>query len=151
MKSLAIYADNHDYYGIFLNDHVNGFKLQGKEPYLEAWTVISALAPLTSKIKLGHIVLFNSLRNPAYLAKSITTLDIISEGRYETLIGAGWNIPEYEGYDLMEQGRGMPSAKERVDRFQESLQILELMLNNEITNFEGKFWKLRNAYFGWWV
>lgn len=146
MKQLALYADKNDYFGIFLNDHIHGFKAKGKEPYLEAWTVMSALAPLTTKTRLGHIVLFNSLRNPAYLAKSVAALDVISNGRYELLLGAGWNTPEYEGYDLMEQGRGMPSAKERVDRLKETLKILRLMLDNEETNFAGNYWKLKNAF-----
>ena len=145
MKKLTLYAEQHDYYGVFLNDHVHGFKQKGKEPYLEAWTVMSALSVLTSKIRLGHIVLFNSLRNPAFLAKSITTLDILSKGRYETMIGSGWNIAEYEGYDLMEQGRGMPSAKERVDRLKESVQILKLMFHKVETDFEGQYWKLKGA------
>lgn len=146
MKQLTQFAENNNFTGVFLNDHVHGFKSGGKEPYLEAWTIISALAPLTNRIKLGHIVLFNSLRNPAYLAKSITSLDIISSGRYELMIGAGWNNSEYEAYDLMERGRGMPSAKERVDRLKESLKILRFMLNNEVTNFEGLYWNLKNAY-----
>ncbi len=146
MKQLAIYAEKNNYFGVFLNDHVHGFKSKGKEPYLEAWTALTAIGALTSKIRLGHVVLFNSLRNPAYLAKSITTLDILTNGRYELLIGAGWNTAEYEGYDLMEHGRGMPSAKERVDRFKESLQILRLMLNNTETNFHGNFWTLKKAF-----
>lgn len=145
MKKLTFYAEENNYYGVFLNDHVHGFKAKGKEPYLEAWTALTALGSLTMRIRLGHIVLFNSLRNPAYLAKSITGLDVITKGRYELLLGAGWNPQEYEGYDIMEQGRGMPSAKERVDRLKESVQILRLMLNNEITNFEGKFWILKDA------
>lgn len=145
MKELTLYAEKNDYFGVFINDHVHGFKSKGNEPYLESWTVLSALASITSKIRLGQAVLFNSLRNPAFLAKSVSTLDVISEGRYELLLGAGWNVPEYEGYDLMEQGKGMPSAKERVDRLKEALQILRLMLNNDITNFDGKFWKLKDA------
>ena len=146
MKKLALYAEKANFYGIFLNDHVHGFKSKGKEPYLEAWTVMSALTMITTKIKLGHIVLFNSLRNPAYLAKSITSLDILSKGWYEILLGAGWIVAEFDGYDLMEMGRGMPSAKERVDRLKESIQILRLMLNNEETNYDGHYWKLKKAY-----
>ncbi|MHA2364264.1 MAG: LLM class flavin-dependent oxidoreductase [Candidatus Hodarchaeales archaeon] len=145
MFDLTQHAENLGYYGVFINDHVHGFDDKGKEPYLEAWTVISGLAVQTSKIKIGHIVLFNSLRNPAFLAKSIATLDNMTNGRYEILIGAGWNESEYLGYDLMEKGRGMPSAKERVDRFEESLEILRGMLTNEEFSYEGKFWKLKNA------
>ena len=69
----------------------------------------------------------------------------MTNGRYELMIGAGWNVPEYEGYDLMEGGRGMPSAKERVDRFEEAVQIIQSMLNNEKTSFDGQFWKLKEA------
>ncbi len=138
-------AEKLNYYGVFVNDHVHGFANEGKEPYLEAWTVMTAIGALTQRIRVGHIVLFNSLRNPAFLAKSIATLDNITNGRYETLIGAGWNEPEYVGYDLMGKGRGMPPAKERVDRLIESLQILKLMLSQEVSDFDGTFWKLKGA------
>ncbi len=145
MLELAKQAEKLDYFGVFLNDHVHGFANKGKEPYLEAWTAMTGIGVQTKKIRLGHSVLFNSLRNPAFLAKSIATLDQMTNGRYELLIGAGWNKPEYEGYDLMEKGRGMPSAKERVDRFEEALQILRGMLHNETFSYEGKYWKLNNA------
>ena len=69
----------------------------------------------------------------------------MSGGRYELLIGAGWNEPEYLGYDLMERGRGMPSAGERVDRFKEAMQILRGMFDNEVFSYEGKYWVLRDA------
>ena len=145
MLELTRHAENLGYFGVFLNDHVHGFANEGKEPYLEAWTTITALGAQTSKIRVGHVVLFNSLRNPAYLAKSIATLDVITNGRYEVLMGAGWNEPEYKGYDLMGKGRGMPSAKERVDRFEEAIQIVKGMLHNPVFSFNGTYWKLENA------
>lgn len=145
MLALAKQADDLGYYGIFLNDHIQGLSKEGIEPYIEAWTTMSALGVQTKKVKLGHITLFNSLRNPAFLAKSIATLDNISNGRYELILGAGWNEPEYIGYDLMERGRGMPSAGERVSRLKESVQILKLMLNDEVVDYEGNYWKLKNA------
>ncbi len=138
-------AEELGYYGVFINDHVIGFADEGFESYLEAWTVMTGIGLLTSKIRIGHIVLFNSLRNPAFLAKSVSTLDSMIGGRYDLLIGAGWNSQEYEGYDLMENGSGMPSAKERVDRLEESLQILRMMLSQESTDFNGKFWTLKGA------
>ena len=72
MKELTLYAEKNNYFGVFINDHVHGFKSKGNEPYLESWTVLSALASVTTKIRLGQAVLFNSLRNPAFLAKSIS-------------------------------------------------------------------------------
>ncbi|MHA2250705.1 MAG: LLM class flavin-dependent oxidoreductase [Candidatus Kariarchaeaceae archaeon] len=145
MLKLALHAEKLGFKGSFLNDHIIGFENEGKEDYLEAWTAMTGIGMQTTKLRVGQIVLFNSIRNPAFLAKSIASLDQMTNGRYELLIGAGWNEQEYLGYDLMEGGRGMPSAKERVDRFEETLQILKLMLNQEETNYDGKFWKLKGA------
>ena len=145
MLELAEFADQNNYWGVFINDHIQSFTNKGNDPFLEAWTAMTGIGVLTKHVRIGHIVLFNSLRNPAYLAKSIATLDNMIKGRYECLIGAGWNKVEYEGYDLMEQGRGMPPAKERVDRFEEALQIIKGMLTQPSFSFEGKFWHLKEA------
>ena len=145
MVEMSKHAEELGIQGVYLNDHVHGMRERGMEPYLESWTALSALGALTRKVKLGHVVLFNSLRNPAFLAKSAASLDRMTGGRFELLIGAGWNEPEYTGYDLMERGRGMPSPKERVDRFKEALQILRGMLDNEVFSYEGNYWKLKNA------
>ncbi len=145
MVELARYAEELGIFGIFLNDHFEGLSGDRKEPYLEAWTALAGIGVETKKIRVGHITLFNSMRNPAVLAKMITTLDVITGGRYETILGAGWNEPEYLGYDLMERGRGMPEAGERVSRLKESVQILRGMFDNEVFSFEGKYWKLKDA------
>ena len=145
MVELARYAEELGIFGIFLNDHFEGLSGDRKEPYLEAWTALAGIGVETKKIRVGHITLFNSMRNPAVLAKMITTLDVITGGRYETILGAGWNEPEYLGYDLMEKGRGMPEAGERVSRLKESVQILRGMFDNDVFSFEGKYWKLKDA------
>jgi len=145
MLELSLGAEELDYYGVFLNDHVNGFADGGKEPYLEAWTAITGLGMQTSRIKVGHITLFNSVRNPAYLAKSATALDIMTKGRFELILGAGWAEQEYLGYDFMEKGSGMPSAAQRVTRLKESVQIIRGMFDNPVFSYEGKYWKLKEA------
>jgi alkanesulfonate monooxygenase SsuD/methylene tetrahydromethanopterin reductase-like flavin-dependent oxidoreductase (luciferase family) len=145
MVEMARHAEELGLYGVFLNDHVHSMRQGGMEPYLEAWTAMAGIGVQTRRIRLGHIVLFNSLRNPAFLAKSASTLDRMSGGRYEFIIGAGWNEPEYLGYDLMERGRGMPSPRERVDRLKEALQILRGMFDNDVFSYEGKYWTLREA------
>ena len=104
---------------------------------LEAMMLTAALAVETSKIKLGHIVLCNSFRNPAYLAKMVCTLDNISNGRALFWLGAGWNENEYKGY-----GYPFPSAKQRVDELEESLIIYKKLFTERRSDFEGKFWKL---------
>jgi len=145
MLELARFAEEEGFFGVFLNDHVEGLSGDREEPYLEAWTAMAGIGVETRRIRVGHITLFNSLRNPAYLAKSISTLDVMTGGRYETIIGAGWNEPEYDGYDLMEGGRGMPPAGERVTRLKEAVQILRGMFANPVFSFEGRYWRLREA------
>jgi len=145
MLKLTRAAEELGYFGVFLNDHVEGLSGDRKEPYSEAWTAMAGLGAQTRRIRLGHITLFNSLRNPAYLAKSVATLDVMTGGRYELILGSGWNEPEYLGYDLMGGGRGMPSAAERVGRLRESVDILKGMLHNEVFSYEGRYWKLVEA------
>ena len=144
MLELARHAEELGLFGVFLNDHVHGLP-SGREPYLESLTTIAGIGVQTKRIRIGHCVLFNSLRNPAYLAKAIATVDQMTNGRFELLIGAGWNKPEYEGYDLMEKGRGIPSARERVYRFKETIEILRGMLTNEVFSYKGKYFTLKNA------
>jgi len=146
MLELARYAEELGLYGVFLNDHFEGIGSDRGEPTLESWTSMTGIATQTKKIRVGHITLFNSMRNPAVLAKMITTLDIMTGGRYVTIIGAGWNEPEYTGYDLMGKGAGMPSAGERVTRLKEAVQILRGMFDNEVFSFEGKYWTLKDAH-----
>ncbi len=124
-----------------VNDHLIGFdeKQDKKEPYLEALMLMGALAIETNKIKLGHIVLCNSFRNPAYLAKMISTLDHISNGRALLWLGAGWYEEEYKAYSIP-----FPEPKQRVDELEESLIIYKKLFTEESTDFEGKFWKLEN-------
>ena len=97
------------------------------------------------RLRVGHITLMNSMRNPAMLAKMISTLDNMIGGRYEVILGGGWMRDEYEGYDLMGRGRGVPSPKERVDRAKEAVHILRGMLNNEEFSHVGRYWTLKNA------
>ena len=71
MLELALKAESLGFHGVYLNDHVHGFADNGKEDYLEALTAMTGIGMNTTKIRVGQIVLFNSLRNPAFLAKSI--------------------------------------------------------------------------------
>jgi alkanesulfonate monooxygenase SsuD/methylene tetrahydromethanopterin reductase-like flavin-dependent oxidoreductase (luciferase family) len=145
MLEVSRCAEELGLYGVFINDHFEGLGGDRKEPYLEAWTTMTGIGMQTKKIRVGHITLFNSMRNPAVLAKMITTLDVMTGGRYETILGAGWNEPEYKGYDLMSGGAGMPEAGERVTRLKEAVQILKGMFDNEVFNYEGKYWTLKDA------
>ena len=142
IRDLAIRVEDMGFESVHVNDHLIGFdeKKEKKELYLESMLLMAALARETKKIMLGHIVLCNSFRNPALLAKMISTLDNISEGRALLWIGAGWYEEEYKSY-----GYVFPSAKERVDRLEEALIIFKKLFTEDNTYFEGKFWKLENC------
>ena len=142
IRDLTLKVEEMGFESAHVNDHLIGFdaKQEKKEPYLEAMLLMTALAVETKKIKLGHTVLCNSFRNPALLAKMISTLDNISNGRALLWIGAGWYEEEYKAY-----GYPFPSAKERVDQLEEAVVIFKKLFTEENTNFEGKFWKLENC------
>jgi probable F420-dependent oxidoreductase len=103
----------------------------------ECWTVLSALAEATQKVELGTLVLCNSFRNPALLAKMAATLDEVSGGRFIFGIGAGWNQPEFEAF-------GIP-FDHRVDRFEEALQIIRPLIKTGKVDFAGKYIQARDC------
>jgi len=110
------------------------------EPMLEGWLVLAALARETSRVRLGTLVTGVTYRNPALLAKQVTTLDTISGGRAILGIGAAWNDVEHEGY-----GFDFPPVGERMDRLDEALAIIKSMFNEERPTFEGKHYRIERA------
>jgi F420-dependent oxidoreductase-like protein len=110
------------------------------EPMMEAYTTLSALATQTTGIKLGTLVTGVTYRNPALLAKMVTTLDVISKGRAILGIGAAWNEDEHKGY-----GFEFPPIAQRMDRLDEALTIARLMFTEERPSFEGKYYRIERA------
>jgi len=139
IRDLTIKVESLGFESVHVTDHFFRFgdTQKKKTPFLESNAILAALATETHKIKLGHIVMCNSFRNPAYVAKVILTLDHISNGRMLLWLGAGWFKSEYEAY-----GYPFPSAKRRVDEIEESLIIYKKVFTEDETNFEGNFWKL---------
>jgi F420-dependent oxidoreductase-like protein len=113
---------------------------QVDEPMLEGWLVLAALARETSRVRLGTLVTGVTYRNPALLAKQVTTLDTISGGRAILGIGAAWNDVEHEGY-----GFDFPSVGERMDRLEEALAIIKSMFNEDRPTFEGRHYRIERA------
>src|ERR1700724_3550831 len=109
-------------------------------PCLEGWTTLTALAQATKRLRLGTLVTGVHYRHPAVLANMAAALDIISNGRLELGIGAGWNEEEAGPY-----GIELGSIRERFDRFEEACEVLTSLLSNETTNFDGKFYQLKDA------
>jgi F420-dependent oxidoreductase-like protein len=109
-------------------------------PCLEGWTLLAALAQATSRLRLGVLVTGIHYRHPAVLAKMAATIDVISRGRLELGIGAGWNEQESGAY-----GIELGTARERSDRFEEACQVLIGLLSQESTDFDGAYYQLRDA------
>jgi alkanesulfonate monooxygenase SsuD/methylene tetrahydromethanopterin reductase-like flavin-dependent oxidoreductase (luciferase family) len=106
------------------------------EPKLDSWTALGAIAQATSRIRLGVHVSANAYRHPAVLAKMVTTIDNISDGRVELGIGAGWPGENRRyGVDFWKR-------RERVERLDEALQVIKLLWTEREPTFEGKYYKL---------
>lgn len=109
-------------------------------PMLEAYATLAGIAARTSRIRLGALVTGVTYRNPALLAKIVTTLDVISGGRAILGIGAAWNESEHRGY-----GFDFPRIGERMDRLDEALTICRLMFTEERPTFTGRFYRIDAA------
>jgi len=109
-------------------------------PCLEGWTTLAALAQATTRLRLGTLVTGIHHRHPAVLANMAAALDIISGGRLELGIGAGWNEEESAAY-----GIELGTLTERFDRFEEACQVLIGLLSQETTDFDGRFFRLTAA------
>ena len=103
---------------------------------LEAYTLLGGLAARTERVRLGTLVSGNTYRNPALLAKIVTTLDIVSRGRALLGIGAGWFEAEHVGF-----GFDFPPLKERLDRLEEALRVIVPMLRGERKSVDGRFYR----------
>jgi F420-dependent oxidoreductase-like protein len=109
-------------------------------PCMEAWVTLTALAQATKRIRVGCLVSGIVYRHPAVLANMISTLDIVSGGRLELGLGAGWNEEECDAY-----GIELGSMKQRFDRFDEALAVIHSLLTQEVSNFSGNYFSLTDA------
>ena len=111
-----------------------------EEPMLEGYTALAALARETSRVRLGTLVTGVTYRNPALVAKMVTTIDVLSKGRAICGIGAAWNESEHLGY-----GFEFPPIRERMDRLDEALTILKLMFTQQRPSFTGTHYRIDRA------
>jgi F420-dependent oxidoreductase-like protein len=140
-KLVARTADSLGFDSIYAYDHLIPFFINDiQKNIFECFTILSATAAITSRIKIGQIVTCNSYRNPALLAKMISTLDVISKGRIELGIGAGWYDKEYTAY-----GYEFASDIVRISQLDESLNIIKDMWTKKIASFEGRYYKIKDA------
>lgn len=121
-------------------DHFHTVPKPTQEVTYEAWTLMAALAAVTDTVRLGQMCTCNSYRPPSYLAKVAANIDVISGGRLEMGIGAGWYEHEYLGY-----GYGFDKPSVRIGMLRESVEIMQRMWTEEEVTYEGKYYRLAGA------
>jgi F420-dependent oxidoreductase-like protein len=140
---LAAHCERTGWDGVYFADHFmpNG---PGPEPVdgdtLECWSIIAALAATVPRMRIAPLVTSVTYRHPAVLAKIASAVDHVSGGRLSLGVGAGWQLNEHAAYGLE-----LGSVRERMDRFEEAVQILRSLLTEPRTTFEGKYFQLHDA------
>jgi F420-dependent oxidoreductase-like protein len=137
---LARQAEDLGFESLWVFDHFHTVPEPTDEMTLESFSILSALAMVTESVRLGHMVICTAFRNPALTAKLASTIDVISGGRFEVGIGAGWKEDEWLAY-----GYGFPPVKERIDVLEEHLEVISRMLAPGRATWEGERVHVRGA------
>jgi F420-dependent oxidoreductase-like protein len=140
IKRYFVSLEKLGFYSAFVYDHFHPIWKPEDAVVFENWILLSALAKETEKIRIGTLVNCNSYRYPSLTAKMAASLDNISNGRLEFMIGAGWYEGEYKGY-----GIPFPPAKARIEQMSESIQVIKLMWTKHKAHFKGKYYNLDGA------
>jgi alkanesulfonate monooxygenase SsuD/methylene tetrahydromethanopterin reductase-like flavin-dependent oxidoreductase (luciferase family) len=138
MKRTVLECEKHGFDFVWIADHLQG--MSPSKPYFEGWTTLSALAAETRHIRLCTVLMNNLFRHPSLLAKMSATLDVISAGRLNFGIGAGWYSEECVSY-----GIPFPKSIERIQRLEEAIEIIRELWTGDEVSFAGKYYTLKNA------
>jgi F420-dependent oxidoreductase-like protein len=141
LRAAVVHAEATGFDDLWVDDHLLSDEGDWRDPKLEGWITLTAVAGATNRARLGHMVSANTLRNPALTAKMIATLDHVSAGRAILGIGGGWFEREHEafGFDF---GTGFG---ERLDRLGEAVPLIRRLLDGEEVTHEGRFYTFRDA------
>jgi F420-dependent oxidoreductase-like protein len=137
---MAVLAEELGYDSLWVYDHFHNVPRPAHEAVFECWTTMAAISQRTSKIRLGQMVGCNSYRQPSVLAKITSTVDVISGGRLDWGIGAGWYENEYKGY-----GFDFPAPKVRIGMLKECVEIVRSMWTEAETSYDGTYYRLERA------
>jgi F420-dependent oxidoreductase-like protein len=137
---LATQAETLGFESLWVFDHFHTVPEPTDEMTLESFAVLAALAVITKRVRLGHMVVCTGFRNPALTAKQSSTIDVISGGRFELGIGAGWKEEEWRAY-----GYGFPSLPERLAVLGDHLAVISAMLAPGRASYEGRYAHVRGA------
>lgn len=137
VRDMAVTAEDVGFDSLWVGDHLLYKGVDESTGPWEAWSMLSAIAAVTSRVQLGPLVAATSFHSPAMLAKKAVTVDEISDGRLILGLGAGWNQIEFDAY-------GFPFDR-RASRFQEAFTIVRTLLTTGFIDFEGEFYTLRDC------
>ena len=144
-KRVARLADALHYHSAYVYDHLCGGSLAKNnldKNFFECFSILPAIIENTKRIRVGQVVTCNSYRNPAVVSKIISTLDVMSRGRVELGIGAGWSEEEYISFGFPYP---YPSAAVRIKQLDEALAIIKLMWTESESTFSGQYYSIRGA------
>jgi F420-dependent oxidoreductase-like protein len=133
-------ADEAGFDHVWAFDHLNPIFSEVEGVVWEGWTLLTAMATLTRRVRIGLMVTGNTYRHPGLLAKMATTVDHLSGGRLEFGIGAGWAEEEHTMLGLE-----FPGVRERIERLDEACEVARLLWTGERVDFEGRYYRLENA------
>lgn len=140
VKKVTLACERVGFHAVWVTDHLLPIDRPRQESYLECWTTLTALAEATTTVRLGPMVLCNLYRYPQILAKMASTLDVISHGRLEFGLGAGWFKPEADAF-----GVPFPKASLRIEMLNEALEVLKRMWSEDKPVFKGEYYSINEA------
>ena len=137
---LARHAEELGFESAWVFDHFTTVPEPTDEITFESFTTLTALAVATERVRLGHMVICTGFRNPALTAKLASTIDVVSDGRFELGIGAGWKDDEWIAY-----GYGFPTTEERLARLGDDLEVISRMLGPGRATYAGEYARVEGA------
>jgi F420-dependent oxidoreductase-like protein len=140
MSRVARRIEGSGFESLWVYDHFHTVPEPTQEVTYEAWTLMASLAAVTSTVRLGQMCTCNTYRPPSYLAKVAASIDVISGGRLEMGIGAGWYEQEHDGY-----GYPFLEPGPRIRMLEEGVEIMKAMWTDEVVDYEGRHYRLRGA------
>src|SRR5215213_6120617 len=142
LRERVMWADDAGFDSAWVFDHFTALYGDPKGPCLEAWTLLSALGAVTSHVRLGALVTGVTYRHPSMLAAEVVTVDHVSEGRINVGLGAAWHDEEHERL-----GFRFPATAERIERLEDTVQIIKGLLTTDDFDFDGHHFTLKRAFY----
>ncbi len=139
-KEIALLAEELGFDSVWVYDHFHNVPQPSIEAVFECWTTMAALAEATSRIRLGQMVSCTSYRQPSLTAKITSSIDVISGGRLDWGVGAGWYSQEYQAY-----GYAFPENKVRIGMLREAVEIVKQMWREPQTTYDGRYYTIEGA------